>query len=59
MFLDISWITKERTDSSNEETIYVSRVHNFFKCHSNVSKQTNPLHMDDLITNICGNLGSL
>jgi len=37
---DILWTTKERTDSSVEETVNVSEVNNFIKCHRNVSKQT-------------------
>jgi len=27
------------------------RVYDFLKCHSSVSKQTNPLQVDDLIIN--------
>jgi len=29
----------------------MSRVHNYLKCHRNVSKQANPLQVDNLITN--------
>jgi hypothetical protein len=48
---DILWTTKERKDSSTEETINVQNVHKLLKCHRNASKQTNPLQVDDLITN--------
>jgi hypothetical protein len=50
MLLDILWNTKERTDSTTVETICVSRVHNSLKCNRNVTKQTNPLQVDNLIT---------
>jgi hypothetical protein len=39
---DFLWVTKERADSSIEETIYVSRVYNSLKCHRNVNKKINP-----------------
>jgi hypothetical protein len=42
---------KERRDGSFEKTTNVSRVYDFLKCHKNVSKQTNPLQVDDLIKN--------
>jgi hypothetical protein len=42
---DVLWTIKERRDSSTVETIHVSRV------HKNVTKQTNPLKGDNLITN--------
>jgi len=48
--LDILWTTKEIRDGRFNTTINVSRVYNFLKYHSNVSKQTNPLQVDDLIT---------
>jgi hypothetical protein len=44
---DILLTTEERTDSSNEEIIHVSGVHNSF------TMQTNTLQVDDLITNKC------
>jgi hypothetical protein len=51
MLLDVLWTNKGRTDSSTVETIQVSRVHNSLKCHVNVTEQTNPLHVDNSITN--------
>jgi hypothetical protein len=48
---DILLTTKERTDSSIMEIVHVSRVHDFLKCHRKVMKQTNPLQVDNLITN--------
>jgi hypothetical protein len=57
LFLDILsdfdnlWTTKKGTDSSIVETTHVSRVHDSLKCHRNVTKQTNTLQMDNLITN--------
>jgi len=47
---DVLWTTKVRTDNSIVETVHVSRVHNSLKCHRNVTKQINPLQVDDLIT---------
>jgi len=46
------WTTKERKrkHASFEKTINVSRVYNFLKCHRNVSNQTNPTQVDNLIT---------
>jgi len=44
----VLWTTKER---SIMETIHVSRVHDTLKCHRNVTKQINPLQVDNLITN--------
>jgi len=41
------WTNKERTNGTTKKTIYMSRVHNALKCHSNVSKQTNPLQVDN------------
>jgi len=35
------------------ETIHVWRVHKSLKCHRNVTKQTNPLQVDTIITNNC------
>jgi len=48
---DVFWTTKERTGNSIVESIRVSRVHDSLKCHRNVTKQTNPLQLDDLVTN--------
>jgi len=31
--------------------LHVSGIHDFLKCHRNVTKQTNPLHVDNLIMN--------
>jgi hypothetical protein len=36
---------------STEETIKLSGVHESLKCNRNVCKQTNPLQVDNLITN--------
>jgi len=47
----VLWTTKERTDSSMLEIIHVSRVNDYFKCHRNITMQTYPLQMDNLITN--------
>jgi hypothetical protein len=48
---DNLWTTQERTDSSTEETIHVSRVHGSLKCHRNVYQQINSLQINNLITN--------
>jgi hypothetical protein len=40
---------KEQTTALRK--LHVSRVHNSLKCHRNVTKQTNPLQVDNLITN--------
>jgi len=49
---DVLWNTKERTDSI-VETIYVSRVNCYLKWHRNINKETNPLQVDNLITDKC------
>jgi hypothetical protein len=56
---DFFWTTEKRTDSSIVETIHVSRVHDSLKCPRNVTEQTNPLKVDNLITNKSSNLRSL
>jgi hypothetical protein len=38
------WTTKDRTDNSTVENIYVKNSW-FLKCHRNVTTQTNPLQM--------------
>jgi hypothetical protein len=56
---DVLWTAKERTKSSIVETMHVSRVHDSLKCYRKVNKQTNPLQVDNLITNKSGNLRNL
>jgi hypothetical protein len=46
----IFWTTTERADGRIKETIRTSRVDDSLKCHRNVSKQTNPLQLGNLIT---------
>jgi len=41
----------KRNDSSNVKTIHTSRLHDSVKCYRNVTKQTNPLQVENLITN--------
>jgi hypothetical protein len=48
---DFLWTAEERKDGSFDKTNNASRVHNFYKCHRNISKQTNPLQVNDLIKN--------
>jgi hypothetical protein len=48
---DVSWATKEKTDSSIMETIHMSGVPGSLKCYKKVTKQTNSLQMENLITN--------
>jgi len=47
----ILWAIKERMDSSNEDTIHASRVHDSLKYQRTVTKQINPLQVHNLITN--------
>jgi len=47
---DILQTIKGRTDSSIEETICMSRVHDSLKCHRSVTKQSNLLQVDNFIT---------
>jgi len=42
--------TKERRESSIMEIVHV-KSSQFLKCHRNATKQTNPLQVDNLITN--------
>jgi len=44
---DVLWTTKERTYSSTEETIHVSRFHNYLKCHRNITMQSDPINVDN------------
>jgi hypothetical protein len=46
---DVLWTTKERKDSM--QTIHVSRVHISLKFHRTITKQTDTLQVDNLITN--------
>jgi hypothetical protein len=46
---DVLSTTNKRTDSSTVETIHASGVQDSLKCHRNVTKQTNPLQVDNLI----------
>jgi hypothetical protein len=50
-YFDVLWTTKERTGSSIMETMCVSKIHNYLKCHRNITEQTNPLQVDNVITN--------
>jgi hypothetical protein len=45
------FVDHQRTDGNNGKTIHVTTVHYVFRCQGNVSKQTNPFQVDDLITN--------
>jgi hypothetical protein len=40
-----------RKDNSSVETVHVPSLHNSLKCCRNVTKQNNPLQVDNLITN--------
>jgi len=46
----ILWTSKEITRNSIEEIIHVLRVNNHLKCHKNVTKHTNHLEVDILMT---------
>jgi hypothetical protein len=48
MLLDILCTTKEWTAALWK--LHVCRVHYFLKCRGNVTKQTSPLQVDNLIT---------
>jgi hypothetical protein len=42
---------QRKKDSSTDEIIYMSRIPNSLKCQRNVTKETNPLQVDNLIIN--------